>query len=61
MKKQSLYKALENQGNDAEDIIDIIEEMTGSVLDGENPDDVLFDYGLEPDYVMDLIEYTELI
>ncbi len=59
MKKNSLYKTLEKKGHDEETIIDIIEEMAESVLDGEYPEDVLFDYGLEPDYILDLMEYTE--
>ena len=38
-----------------------LEEITGMrervLTDGENPDDVLYEYGLEPDYVMDLLTY----
>lgn len=33
-----------------------IEDMKGRVLEGENPEDVLYEYGLEPDYVLDLLE-----
>ena len=33
----------------------IVNEMRNRVLDGEDPDDVLGDYGLEPDYVFDII------
>ena len=59
MKKNSLYKTLEKQGHDEETIIEMIEEMVTSLEEGEYPEDVLFDYGLEPDYIMDLIEYAE--
>lgn len=59
MKKNSLYKTLENQGHDEETIIEMIEEMVTSLSEGEYPEDVLFDYGLEPDYILDLIEYYE--
>lgn len=59
MKKNSLYKTLEKQGHDEETIIEIIEEMVTSLEEGEYPEDVLFDNGLEPDYILDLIEYYE--
>jgi len=32
-----------------------IAEMSGQINDGENPEDVLYDIGLEPDYIFDLI------
>jgi hypothetical protein len=32
-----------------------IQEMIDKVSDGENPENVLYDYGLEPDYISDLI------
>ena len=35
---------------------DLIADMKQQVLDGENPDDVLYDIGLEPDYVFDLLD-----
>lgn len=37
------------------DAREIIDEMQDRISDGEMPDDVLYDYGLEPDYVFDLI------
>ena len=30
-------------------------EMRSRVRDGENPEEILFDIGLEPDYIFDLI------
>jgi len=44
-----------NQGNSATYVDDIIESMVGEVNNGRNPEDVLDDYGLEPDYVFDLL------
>lgn len=35
----------------------IIKEMAQEVIEGADPDEVLHDYGLEPDYVFDLLEY----
>jgi hypothetical protein len=32
-----------------------IEEMQQAVLDGENPEEILYDYGLEPDYVFEIL------
>jgi hypothetical protein len=32
-----------------------IEEMQQAVLDGENPEELLYDIGLEPDYVFDIL------
>lgn len=32
-----------------------INDMRDRVLEGEDPEDVLADYGLEPDFVMELI------
>lgn len=33
-----------------------IEEMKERVADGEDPEEVLHDCGLEPDYVLDLLD-----
>ena len=32
-----------------------VEEMRSLVWDGEDPEDLLWEEGLEPDYIMDLI------
>ena len=34
---------------------DIIREMRERVLDGEDPEEILYENGLEPDYVFELI------
>lgn len=32
-----------------------IEEMQQAVLEGENPEELLYDIGLEPDYIFDIL------
>ena len=49
----TLKEALKNQGIDEVD--DVIEQMIDDVVCGANPEEVLEEYGLEPDYVIDLI------
>ncbi|MBO6177838.1 MAG: hypothetical protein J6O04_01520 [Selenomonadaceae bacterium] len=38
-----------------EEAVDLVQEMRERVLDGENPEEVLYDEGLEPDYIFELI------
>ena len=38
------------------EVKEIIDEMKERVLEGENPDDLLYEIGLEPDYVFDLLD-----
>lgn len=52
----TLREALSNQGLSIEDIESSIQIMVDYVNNGANPEDVLEEYGLEPDYVMDLLE-----
>lgn len=33
----------------------LIEEMRERVMQGENPEDLLYEVGLEPDYIFDLL------
>jgi hypothetical protein len=35
--------------------LEVINEMKERIVDGENPEEILFEEGLEPDYVFDLI------
>lgn len=35
---------------------EIIEEMRERVAEGDDPEDVLYEHGLEPDYVFDLLD-----
>jgi hypothetical protein len=30
-------------------------DMASRVLDGESPEEILYEYGLEPDYIFDII------
>lgn len=34
---------------------EIVEDMRQRVMEGENPEEVLFEEGLEPDYVLDIL------
>lgn len=38
--------------NEAQEMID---DMREQIEEGEDPEEVLFEYGLEPDYLFDLI------
>jgi hypothetical protein len=56
-KKMNLKEALINgQDMSASEADEAIAEMRERILEGENPEEVLFDMGLEPDYIFDLIE-----
>ena len=52
----TLTEALINQGNEPDVVDDIIDNMVSDLNEGMNPEDILEEYGLEPDYVMDLLE-----
>ena len=34
---------------------ELIDEMKARVIDGEDPEEILYEIGLEPDYVFDII------
>lgn len=52
-----LHKVLmERDDLSAHEAEEEINEMRERVLEGEDPEEVLFDEGLEPDYVYDLME-----
>jgi hypothetical protein len=52
----SLKQALiSGQGFSYQEAEEIIAEMKQRVLGGEDPEEVLFEEGLEPDYLFDLI------
>jgi hypothetical protein len=36
-----------------------IEDMLQQFDAGEDPEEILYEYGLEPDYIMDLIDYSQ--
>ena len=51
----TLKEALLNQGNTLSEVKEIISSMVSDVNDGCDPETVLEEQGLEPDYVMDLL------
>ncbi len=53
---EKLINVLTNRENgDAEAAQHIFDEMVERVQNGEDPEEVLYEEGLEPDYVMDLL------
>ena len=51
-----LLKALIESGDHSKaEAIDIIKEMRSRVNEGEDPEEVLYDYGFEPDYFLDIL------
>ena len=40
-----------------EEADEMISEFYDRVADGENPEEILYDEGLEPDYVLDILFY----
>lgn len=50
-----LLQALINNGNDKAAAKDIIREIKERMMEGEDPEELLYEQGLEPDYVMDLL------
>lgn len=51
-----LTALVEGQGFTKQEAKEEIEEMRERVLqDGDNPEEVLYEYGLEPDYIFDLL------
>jgi hypothetical protein len=57
MEKLELFRALLNQGNNDSEAKEIILEMREAVMNGADPEDLLYDYGLEPDYIFDILPY----
>jgi hypothetical protein len=49
--------ALINKGYDTEEAQDVINNMREAILEGEDPEELLYDEGLEADYVMDLLNF----
>jgi hypothetical protein len=46
---------IERDGMTPEEAKTELNDMTQRVWDGENPEEVLYEIGLEPDYIFDLI------
>ena len=54
----TLLKILMKRDNLSEsEALDLISEMQQAVLNGENPEELLYDIGLEPDYIFDILPY----
>jgi hypothetical protein len=48
---------MRRDGMTAEEADDLISEMREEVAEGAYPEDVLYDQGLEPDYIFDLLDF----
>jgi len=57
-KMSELEAALISSGNaaDWEEAKGIVDEMRERFYDGENPEELLYEYNLEPDYIFDLLD-----
>jgi hypothetical protein len=53
----TLFDALVSQGYTGEEATMIISSMRNAVLEGEDPEEILYEFGLEPDYVFDLLVF----
>ena len=51
----SLKEALIGRGDTKEEAEIILAEMRARVNEGEDPEEVLYEEGLEPDYIFDLM------
>lgn len=53
-----LFKAMQQSGHyeNDNDILETFNEMRERVSNGEDPEEVLYDEGFEPDYILDLID-----
>ncbi len=46
---------MSSEGYSEKEAEEVRKEMRERIAEGEDPEEVLFDWGLEPDYVFDLI------
>jgi hypothetical protein len=46
---------IERDGYTKEDALSEINEMRSRIYEGEDPEEVLHEFGFEPDYIFDLI------
>ena len=54
MMNDTIY-ALMQQGYSKEDATEIFYEICEEIIDADEPEEILADYGLEPDYLFDVI------
>ena len=55
-----LFEVLLRRGFSETEAQGIISEMQDRVWDGENPEEVLAEFELEPDYVFDILDWGTL-
>lgn len=55
MEKTALFRALVNLEYDRSEALEIISEMREYVFNGGDPEEILYEYGLEPDYIFDIL------
>ena len=55
MKNELLDVLMRRDNMTKADAIELIKDMRSRIFEGEDPEEVLYDIGLEPDYVFDLI------
>ena len=48
---------IDRDGMTAEEADEEIRDMKRQVLNGENPEEILYDIGLEPDYIFDIMPF----
>lgn len=48
-------EALVNQGHEKAAAMEMINEIRDLIMEGMDPEDVLYYYGLEPDYIMEFL------
>ena len=57
METLSLLAALiHSQDFTKQEALDVLNEMKERVFEGEDPEEILYEYGLEPDYILDLLD-----
>lgn len=54
---KTLFETLVCIGYTEEEADVIIFDMRNAVLNGDDPEELLYEFGLEPDYVMDILTY----
>ena len=51
-----LTALMRSQDFTKQEAMDELNEMKERVFEGEDPEEILYEYGLEPDYVFDLLD-----
>ena len=57
MKKTQLHAAIMNRDSvSLEEADELVQELKKQVSEGEDPEEVLFNEGFEPDYIFDILD-----